>query len=76
MGGKGGSAPVDNSRQLYEQQQADLAAERAAREEQERLQREEEQRRRDELREQMLGSRNILGGAEDEEATVTQNVLG
>lgn len=73
-GGKGGGGS-DRSAELYAQQQADLARQKAETEEKERLAREEEQLRRDELRQQMLGQRNVLSD-DDELATVTRNVLG
>ena len=72
-GGKGGDVS-DKSAELYAQQQADLARQKAEDEERERLAREEEQARRDELRQNMLGQRNVL--SDDETATVTRNVLG
>ena len=72
-GGKGDSGS-DKSAELYAQQQADLARQKAENEERERLAREEEQARRDELRRNMLGQRNML--SDDETATVTRNVLG
>lgn len=73
-GGKGGGGS-DRSAELYAKQQADLVRQKAETEEKERLAREEEQLRRDELRQQMLGQRNVLSD-DDELATVTRNVLG
>lgn len=56
MGSSGGkSAPQDNSMALYQQQQADLARQKAEQEEKERKQQEAEQARREQLRKQMLG---------------------
>ena len=75
MGGGGKSAPKDNSAQLYAQQQADLARQKAEQEAKEKAQRDEEERRRAELRANMLAQRDVLG-SDDEDAAVQRNVLG
>ena len=75
-GGKGGGGGVDRSAELYAQQQADLARQKAEQEEKDRAAREAEQALRDELRAQMLGQRNILTSSGEEEGAVVQNTLG
>lgn len=73
-GGKGGGA-TDNSMELYQQQQADLARQRAENEAKERAQQEAEQARRDELRQQMLGSQITTDDDEDGDYSIQKNVL-
>ncbi|MDR2820951.1 MAG: hypothetical protein LBB60_10550 [Desulfovibrio sp.] len=72
-GGKGGGQS-DNSAALYQQQQADLARQKAELAAEEKAKAQAEADRRDELRRQMLGSRDVL--AEDEDAMIAVNTLG
>jgi hypothetical protein len=80
MGGGGkGAQPVDRSSELYAQQQADLARQRAEQEDKERAAREAERQLQEDLRSQMLGQRNQLtaGGLEEDDlGTIQQNTLG
>ena len=71
--GKGGAK--DNSKEMYEKQQADLARTKSENDLQARAAREDEQKRKDELRRQMLGNRNASLGY-DEDAEIQKNVLG
>lgn len=72
-GGKGGGGGTDNSLELYREQQADLARQRAEEEAKEKAAAEAEQAQRDKLRKQMLGEAVTLD--DDEDATISQNVL-
>lgn len=75
-GSKSGGA-VNNSRAIYEQQQADLARQKAQLEAEEQAARQAEAARRDELRRQMLGSRDVLAGdAATGGATIQKSILG
>lgn len=76
MGGSSGgkSKQTDNSAELYAVQQADLARQKAETAAAEQAALAEEQARRDELRQQMLGNRNVL--ASDEDAAVVRSTLG
>lgn len=70
MGGKGGgkgAVPQDNTMQMYQMQQMQLAQEKAEQEAKEKAQQQAEQERRDKLREQMLGS--AISTQDDEEDT-------
>ena len=73
MGGGKGAAPTDNSMALYQQQQADLARQKAEQEQKEKEQAEAERAKRDALRQQMLGE--SVKTEDDEDAAITQNVL-
>ena len=76
IGSKGGGE-AGNARAIYEQQQADLARQKAQLEAEENAARQAEIARRDELRKQMLGSRDVLtgdGGAGN--VAVRQQILG
>ena len=76
MGSKSGAA-ANNSRALYEQQQADLARQKAQLEAEEKAARQAEAARRDELRRQMLGNRDVLcGDAGAGDIAVREQVLG
>ena len=61
IGSKGGGE-AGNARAIYEQQQADLARQKAALAAEEKAARQAEAARRDELRKQMLGNRDVLTG--------------
>lgn len=73
MGGGKGAAVSDNSMALYQQQQAQLAQEKAEQEAKEKEALEAEQAKRDALRKQMLGE--SIKTEDDEDAAISQNVL-
>ena len=77
-GSKGGAAS-NNTRAIYEQQQADLARQKAQAAAEENAARQAEIARRDELRRQMLGNRDVLSGDTGQGvagAAVQKTVLG
>lgn len=74
MGGGGkGSMPQDNSLELYREQQAALAAEKAEAEAKQQAEADAEKQRRDELRRQMLGN---SVSTDEENGAIQQNQLG
>lgn len=70
-GGGGGKGAHDNSAKIYAQQQAELARQKAEQDAADKAAADAEQKRRDQLRQQMLGQRDVL--ASDEDKTVVQN---
>ena len=75
-GSKSG-AQAGNARAIYEQQQADLARQKAQLEAEEKAARQAEAARRDELRRQMLGNRDVLTGDGGAGAvSIREQVLG
>ena len=79
MGATGSKSGAEdgNARAIYEQQQADLARQKATLAAEEKAARQAEAARRDELRRQMLGNRDVLTGDNGAGAMrIREQVLG